>query len=268
MFELIKLRKRHGRPVIPDVLGAAVPPPFRGFPLLTEARCPDGCEACVRACPTGAVRKGPLRLDLGACVFCGDCESACPAGAIRFSPGHRLGATRRDSLVVDSSIRASDYAGSAVESRREIRRLFGRSLKLRQVSAGGCNGCEMELSACNNVNFDMSRFGIDFVASPRHADGLVLTGPVSRNMAPALRDAYHSLAEPKIVVAVGACAISGGLFAESPDVDRSFFNDAPVDLHIPGCPTHPLSFIRAVCDFLGRAGGRADDYRTGVIRSR
>ena len=256
MFELIKLRKRHGRPVIPDVLGAAVPPPFRGFPRLAEARCLDGCEACVRACPTGAVRKEPLRLDLGACVFCGDCESVCPAGALRFGSDHRLGATRRDSLVVDSSINPSDFAGAAVESRRDIRRLFGRSLKLRQVSAGGCNGCEMELGACNNVNFDMSRYGIDFVASPRHADGLVLTGPVSRNMAPALRDAYHSLAEPKIVVAVGACAISGGLFGESPEVNRSFLNEIRPDLFIPGCPSHPLTVIRAILDFLGQTGQR------------
>lgn len=257
MFELIKLRTRHGRPVIPDVLGASVPAPFRGFPLLDENLCLKDCEACARICPTGALRLRPLRLDLGSCVFCGDCEAVCPNGAIRFSPDHRLGATLRERLIVGSSVDAEAYVEAAVESRREIRRLFGRSLKLRQVSAGGCNGCEMELGACNNVNFDMSRFGIDFVASPRHADGLVLTGPVSQNMAPALRDAYDSLAEPRIVISVGACAISGGLFADSPDLDRLFLDAVRVDLFIPGCPAHPLTVIRAITDFLGNGKKRA-----------
>jgi Ni,Fe-hydrogenase III small subunit len=155
-------------------------------------------------------------------------------------------------LILASGQTAESYAAGAIELRRDIRRLFGRSLKLRQVSAGGCNGCEMELAACGNVNFDMGRFGVDFVASPRHADGLVLTGPLTRNMAPALKDAFRSVSEPKVVFAVGACAISGGLFAGSPELDRSFLKEVPVDLYVPGCPPHPLTFIRAVLDFLGR----------------
>jgi len=255
MFDLIRLRKRHGRPVIPDPRRAVVPFPFRGLPLLEEAACAGECADCVRVCPTGAIQNHPLRLDLGACIFCGDCQEACSQGAIRFSPEHRLGAARRDALIV-SSDRAAGPGPEAIPSRREIRRLFGRSLKLRQVSAGGCNGCEMELSACGNVNFDLARFGVDFVASPRHADGLVLTGPISQNMAPALRDAYRSTADPKIVIAVGACAISGGLFAASPEIDRTFLDDIPVDLHIPGCPPHPLTVIQALLDFLGRGGKR------------
>jgi Ni,Fe-hydrogenase III small subunit len=124
--------------------------------------------------------------------------------------------------------------------------MFGRSLKLRQVSAAGCNGCELELNASGNVNFDMGRFGIEFVASPRHADGIVITGPVSKNMGKALQDTYNSISDPKIVIAFGACAISGGQFAEAPELDRSFFDTIKVDLYIPGSPPHPLTFINAV----------------------
>lgn len=252
MFDLLKLRKRHGRPVIKDIRRAKVIEPFRGLPNLNEDGCRDGCAACAGVCPTDAISTRPLRLDLGACVFCGDCERACPAGAIRFSSAHRLGATRRESLIVAAGRNAGENAEAGFESRREIRRLYGRSLKLRQVSAGGCNGCEMELAACGNVNFDMGRFGVDFVASPRHADGLVLTGPISGNMAAALRDAYRSVGGPRIVIAAGACAVSGGLFADSEALDRSFLADVPVDLYVPGCPPHPLTFILALLDFLGR----------------
>ena len=152
-----------------------------------------------------------------------------------------------------SGTRFDEYRERAIETRKEIHRLFGRSLKLRQVSAGGCNGCETELIACGNVNFDMGRFGIDFVASPRHADGIVLTGPITKNMAPALRDAYKSIADPKIVIAVGACAISGGVFADSTELNRSFLGEIRIDLFVPGCPPHPLTFINAVLDFIGRA---------------
>jgi len=252
MFELLKLRKRHGRPVIPDIRRAEVHPAFRGFPELAGDRCPGGCSSCKDICPTGAVECTPLRLDLGKCVFCGQCAQICPAGAIRFRSAHRLGSSRRHGLIVASGQTPEAFAAGAIAVRREIRRLFGRSLKLRQVSAGGCNACEMELAACGNVNFDAGRFGIEFTASPRHADGIVLTGPISRNMAPALHDAYRSVGEPKIVIAVGACAVSGGLFAESGEIDRGFLEEVGVDLFVPGCPPHPLTFIGSVLDFLGR----------------
>ena len=157
----------------------------------------------------------------------------------------------RDGLIITSKTGYEQYSKEAVKTRKEIHKLFGRSLKLRQVSAAGCNGCEMELGACGNVNFDMGRFGIDFTASPRHADGIVFTGPVSKNMAPALLDAYKSIAEPKIVIAVGACAISGGLFAESDQLNRTVLDEIKIDLYVPGCPPHPLTFINAVLDLLG-----------------
>ena len=143
-----------------------------------------------------------------------------------------------------------EYEKTAIEVRKEIKRVFKKSLKLRQVSAAGCNGCEMELNACSNVNFDMGRFGIDFVASPRHADGLVITGPISENMAYALEDCYKSTPDPKIVILCGSCAISGGVFQNSDKLNREFLDKYPIDLYIPGCPVHPLTFINGVLGFI------------------
>jgi Ni,Fe-hydrogenase III small subunit len=137
----------------------------------------------------------------------------------------------------------------------KMRKLFGRSLKLRQVSAGGCNGCEVELVATGNVVFDLARFGIQFVASPRHADGIVVTGPVTANMELALRETYAAVPEPKIVVAVGACAITGGPFAGAPASGAGVPEDIPVDLFIPGCPPHPLTVLDGLLRLLGRFGG-------------
>lgn len=252
MFDLIKLRLKHGYQAIPDIRKARIAEPFRGFPILDESRCATDCRICSEICPTSAVSHNPLRLDLGRCIFCGECAHMCPSGSLAFTTTYRLGSTNRYHLIVESGMTASDYEKQAIESRKAIHRLFGRSLKFRQVSAGGCNGCEMELNASTNVNFDIGRFGVEFTASPRHADGLVITGPVSASMAPALRDAWESLSDPRLVVAVGACAISGGLFAESVEVDRTFFDKIKVYLYVPGCPTHPLTFIHAILDLIGR----------------
>ena len=134
----------------------------------------------------------------------------------------------------------------------KIRSYFGRSLKLRQISAGGCNGCELELNALSNVNFDIGRYGIEFVASPRHADGIVITGPLTKNMAAAIQICYDAVPEPKIVILVGTCAISGGIFKDSSELDRKFMSENKIDLYIPGCPPHPLTFINGFLDWLGR----------------
>ena len=148
--------------------------------------------------------------------------------------------------MINSKVSPEDYIKNAVAAKEEIVRMFGRSLKLRQVSAGGCNGCEMELNACSNANFDMGRYGIDFVASPRHADGIVITGVINKNMAAALKDTIKSVPEPKIIILAGSCAISGGVFQDSKELDRDILSKYMIDLYIPGCPVHPLTFIDAV----------------------
>ena len=251
MFDLVKLRIRHGRQAIPNIRKAEVLETFRGFPVIDESKISDGGVGCKEICPTGAIEIKPLSIDLGKCVFCGECERVSD-GSIKFVNQYRLGCSRRESLIVTSGKTFEEYDKDAIEAKKQIHKLFGRSLKLRQVSAGGCNGCELELNAASNVNFDMGRFGIDFVASPRHADGVVITGPISSNMALALRDAYNSISDPKIVIAVGACAISGGLFESSNQINRKYFDEVPVNLFIPGCPPHPLTFIHALLDYLGK----------------
>ncbi|MEZ4525602.1 MAG: 4Fe-4S binding protein [Desulfobacterales bacterium] len=250
----LKVRMNQGKQYIPDIKAAVIKPRFRGFPQPDEKAgtsfCAE-CRQCIDICPAKAIEMNPFSIDMGKCVFCGDCARECPQNLISFSNFHKTAATFREDLKVGKSMTAEAYQARAITVRKDIRKLFGRSLKLRQVSAAGCNGCEMELNACSNVNFDMGRFGIDFVASPRHADGIVITGPISQNMAPALEDAYQCTPDPKIVILVGACAISGGIFQDSPALNREFLQKYPIDLYIPGCPTHPLTFISGVCAFLG-----------------
>lgn len=194
-----------------------------------------------------ATRSGSIEVDAGASLFSPDEAAACPAGALTFSNDYRVASTSREGLL--SPTGAVALAGSLDEASR---RLFGRALRLRQVSAGGCNGCEAELVALGNVVFDLARFGVQFVASPRHADGLVITGTVNANMIGPLRDAWEATPEPRIVVAVGACAINGGPFAGSAEAGSGVPADIPVDLWIPGCPPHPLTVMDGLLRLLGR----------------
>lgn len=253
LWSLLRVRLSQGKQFIPDVR-AAVPVGLRGRPELSTAPCPEGCRACVEACPTptAAIRAEPLALDLGRCVFCGQCAESCPQGTIRFGASPHLAATEREALLVRPGEPAGDAEARArVRANAGMARLFGRSLKLRQVSAGGCNACELELGAAANVNFDLSRFGIDWVASPRHADALVVSGTLTRTMRDAIRLCWEAMPEPRFVVAVGACAISGGLYEGAAGVERTFFDDNVPALYVPGCPPHPLSFVNAILDFLG-----------------
>lgn len=246
MLKSIAVRVSQGTQYIKDPRQAS-PAGFRGRPVIGAGACEAGCAACAGACPTAAITSNPLQIDLGRCVMCGDCAPACPTGKLSFTNDFKLACTDRAGLVISASRPAPD----PVKVSQALRKRFGRSLKLRSVSAGGCNGCELEVNALTNVNFDIGRYGIDIVASPRHADGLVLTGPITRNMAQALQLCWDAMPDPKLVIAVGACAISGSPFEGSPAIERSFLERFGPTLHLPGCPPHPLTIVCGLLDLLG-----------------
>ncbi|HUI08074.1 MAG TPA: 4Fe-4S dicluster domain-containing protein [Verrucomicrobiae bacterium] len=248
---LARLQQGHSTIAFPQSV-PTMPDRYRGRPVVDRAKCPDNCLDCAEACPTNAITidEKRLRLDLGRCLFCNDCVDACPEKAIRYTHGFRLATNRRDDLVMtDGPLKlARALDGKA-------RRLFGRSLKLRQVSAGGCNGCEADVNVLNTVVFDLGRFGIQFVASPRHADGLLITGPVTENMKLALQKTYDAVPAPKLVIAVGACAIAGGPYIDHPEACNGAACVVPVDLFVPGCPPHPLTILDGLLRLLGRIEG-------------
>jgi Ni,Fe-hydrogenase III small subunit/Pyruvate/2-oxoacid:ferredoxin oxidoreductase delta subunit len=221
-----------GEPVLPDR--------FRGRPVVTDAACPPDCHACIAACPTGAIGGADqtLTLDMGRCLFCADCAAACPEKTLQFTREHRLAAWAREDLILRDPQPAPQAAADPARLA-----LFRRSLKLRQVSAGGCNACEADVNVLSTIAFDLGRFGIQIVASPRHADGLLITGPVTENMKLALEKTYHALPPPRIVIAVGACAISGGPYIDHSEAHNGAAGIVPVDLFIPGCPPHPLTIL-------------------------
>lgn len=243
---LARLKQGHRTIAYPD--GPAPDVRMRGAPALDTSKCTGGCRECALSCPTGALlRDGGLSIDLGRCLFCADCAGACPSGAITFTNDYRLAARRREDLITEGgALRLAEALD--VKSRK----LFGRSLRLRQVSAGGCNACEADSNVLTTVGWDIGRFGIQFVASPRHADGLLITGPVTENMRLALEKTYEATGKPKIIIAVGACAISGGVYAGHPEQHDGAGKTVPVDLFVPGCPPHPLTILDGMLRLLGR----------------
>ncbi len=257
MLNNLKILIHQGKQFIPDVTSAEVPGIFRGRPVISSEKVDEQMLSDV--CPTGAITVSPVSIDLGRCVFCNECARLFP-GKIAFTKEYRLATNERARLIIREGEKNQVEVNPALV-RNDVRRVLGKSLKLRQVSAGGDNSAEWELNAANNVQFDMSRFGIEFVASPRHADGVLITGPVTENMAEPLQICYDAIPEPKIVVLAGTDAISGGIFEGSPALNREFLNRYPVDLFIPGNPPHPLTVINGLLD-LTRKNERGQENRS------
>ena len=250
MLKTLQILYHQGKQYIPDLRKAAVPGIFRGRPEISSEKVDE--KALADICPTNAIMTGPVRIDLGKCTFCAECSRLFP-GKVKFTTDYKVATNDRNRLIISEGV-TSAISLDPTLVRKEIQRLFGSSLKLRQVSAGGDNSCELELNACGNVNFDMGRYGIEFVASPRHADGIVITGPISKNMAEPLQITYDATPSPKIIILAGTDAISGGIFEGSPALDRRFIEQNHIDLYVPGNPIHPLTFINGVMDLLGITG--------------
>jgi len=245
---LERIRQKH-RTIRYPAEPAVLPELFRGYPQLDPANCPPGCACCAEACPVDAIHHANgLALDLGKCLFCPECERACPTGAVRFTADEKLAAAEREDLVV----REGEERRLAHSLGRELVSLYGRSFKLREVSAGGCNACEADTNVLSTVGFDLGRFGIQFVASPRHADGMYVTGPVTENMRIALLKTWEAIPGPRVLIAAGACAIDGGPFHGHREVHGGVDKFLPVDLYIPGCPPHPLTILDGLLRLLGR----------------
>lgn len=249
MIKEIKILSGHGRQFIPDLRKQPVSEKFRGLPVISDDLTGGDVKTVSGMCPVNAIDRQSGAIDLGKCVFCNECALLLP-GKIRFTNDYRIATNRREDLVVRPG-QAGPLRIDESVVRKDVRRLFKKALKLREVSAGGDNSCEMELAATGNVNFDFGRYGIEFVASPRHADGIVITGPVTENMARALEICHNAVPSPKIIILAGTDAISGGIFEGSPALDRSIVSDHHVDLYVPGNPAHPLTFINGVMDLLG-----------------
>jgi Ni,Fe-hydrogenase III small subunit/ferredoxin len=226
---------------------------FLGMPRYKPELCSDGCKACADICPTKAIimdtsSRPAVRLDVdyGRCVVCQLCTEACPTGAMSPSSDWAFGARNRDDL------KWKDAAATAPAAGAETRRAFRRSLHIRHVDAGSCNGCESELQALNNPFYNLHRLGIFFTASPRFADLLLVTGPVTNAMLGPLRATYEAMAEPRWVLAVGTCAVSGGVADGGYACGHGLDGVIPVDVYLPGCPPNPAAIIQALLMFLDR----------------
>jgi Ni,Fe-hydrogenase III small subunit/ferredoxin len=226
-----------------------------GRPVIDDTRC-TACGECVRRCPAAAIvldtsTKG-IGINIDQCIFCALCEEVCPVKAVTITHEFELAEKERQSLrqrplvIEERDIPDDSYELIGRKIEVKLRKKLGRSLQIREVDAGSCNGCDYEINALNNPLNDLERFGIHFVASPRHADMLLVTGTGCRNMELALIKTYNATPDPKMVVAVGACACSGGIFRDSHVSKNGIDSIVPVDMYIPGCPPRPQAVIYGI----------------------
>jgi Ni,Fe-hydrogenase III small subunit/Pyruvate/2-oxoacid:ferredoxin oxidoreductase delta subunit len=249
----------------PYPLGKALLP---GTAARTPVHDPTICQGsaeCGKVCPTGAITvegmgKGArFHLDYGSCIFCRRCVDVCPTGALTAVPDFELSVLTREDLVIDHAagspapVRGPGLAG---EVQAQIGGLFGGSLAVREVDAGSCGGCELEVHSLTWPAYDLERLGIHVVASPRHADALLVTGGVTANMRLALEKTFRATASPKFVMAVGACGISGGPFCGSPEVRGGVASTLPVQVYVPGCPPRPEALLYGFWLALGKVEQR------------
>lgn len=233
---------------------------FIGCPGIDRTKC-TRCGQCAPRCPSRAIARdeaGNYGVNLDECVFCALCEDICPAGAVCMTHRFELACADRTALrITEKSADPGTITGEPYDATEEllkekIRKVFGRSLNIREVDAGSCNGCDYEANALNNPFNDAERLGIHFVASPRHADMLLVTGTAARNMELALVKTYNATPDPKLVVAVGACACSGGMFRDSYAARRGIDGILPVDAYVPGCPPRPQAILHGILTALNR----------------
>lgn len=252
MLEIINARihQKHRTIKYPDAPPPPLPDRFKGAPQINAPLSETETKDCRQLCPTGAFERtgDDTILDIGKCIFCGKCAEKYQQ-KISFTSQYSLTAANRDSFKLSSH---NSHFQAATEINKKFKKLFGSSLKLRQVSAAGCNACEADINVLSTLAWDIGRLGIQIVASPRHADGLIVTGPVSKNMKLALEKTYEALAEPKIVIAVGACAISGGIYNGHEECCDGVSSVIPVDVFIAGCPPHPLTILDGLLRVIGR----------------
>jgi Ni,Fe-hydrogenase III small subunit len=249
VLDFLRARLRQGtRTIRVEGAGADLPARFRGLPVLEPGSCPD--PQAVPSALHARGEDGRPCIDVGACLFSPEEEGCGPSGAVRFTREHQMATSGRAGLVTPTG---EVELARALDGR--MRSLFGRSLRLRSVVAGSCSGCEAELTALGNVVFDLARFGVQFVASPRHADGVVVTGTVNRNMRVALQKTWEATPAPRLLIAVGACALSGGPFRGSEEAGTGVPPELPIDLCVPGCPPHPLTLLDGILRLLDRLPG-------------
>jgi Ni,Fe-hydrogenase III small subunit/formate hydrogenlyase subunit 6/NADH:ubiquinone oxidoreductase subunit I len=234
---------------------------FIGQPAIDQAKC-TMCGECASRCPSRAIvmdrAKRSIGINYDECVFCVLCEEVCPVGAAKMTTRFELAKKHRNELretpctIQERDIPDASYELLCGELKAKIQKRLGRSLQIREVDSGSCNGCDYEINALNNPFNDIERLGISFVASPRHADMLLVTGTAVRNMQLALVKTYNATPDPKLVVAVGACACSGGIFRDSYATSNGIDGIVPVDVYIPGCPPRPQAILYGILKALDR----------------